>query len=99
MHKTVAAAVVCGFGICLSAMLTTNAGWVIFDIFDHYISNYIVVSVGLMQCISVGWIFEAESTSMMSEGHKLGQRWLGVLYWIPVVILTFYAHFGFSDES
>jgi len=48
MHKTVAAAVVCGVGICLSALLTTNAGWVIFDIFDHYISNYIIVSVGLM---------------------------------------------------
>jgi len=48
MNKTLAAAVVCGAGICLSAVLTTNAGWVIFDIFDHYISNYVIIGTGLM---------------------------------------------------
>ena len=45
-------------GIILSSLFTSNWGWVLFDTVDHYMSVYIVFSVGLMQCIAVGWIFE-----------------------------------------
>jgi hypothetical protein len=36
---------------------------------------------------------------MMSRGHMLGQRVLGVMFWVPVVCLTLYAHWGFSENS
>ena len=34
----------------------------------------------------------------MSLGHAKANRWLGLLYWIPVVTLSFYSHFGFPEE-
>ena len=50
-------------GIILSTLFTSNWGFVLLDTVDHFMSVYIVFSVALMQCISVGWIFERETTS------------------------------------
>jgi SNF family Na+-dependent transporter len=41
-------AFVCIMGIALSAIFTTNFGWILFDLVDHYMSSYIVIAVGLM---------------------------------------------------
>lgn len=49
----------CGF----SMMFCTNWGWIMFDLIDHYISDYGVILVGLLQCISVGWVLEASNTA------------------------------------
>jgi SNF family Na+-dependent transporter len=35
-------------GIILSTLFCSNWGWVLFDLVDHYVSNYIVLPVGLM---------------------------------------------------
>lgn len=43
-----ATAFVCVMGIALSAIFTTNFGWILFDLVDHYMSSYIVIAVGLM---------------------------------------------------
>jgi len=87
-------------GIGLSALLCTNIGWVLFDMIDHYISSYIIVGIVLLECISVGWIFEAETTAKGPDqhaGHERGLSFLGIVYWVPVVTICFYAHFGYSD--
>lgn len=39
---------VCAFGVILSAFFTTSYGWILLDLVDHYISNYIIISVGIM---------------------------------------------------
>lgn len=77
-------------GIVLSALFTSNWGWVLFDMVDHYMNTYIVFSVGLMQCIAVGWVFERESTSARSLEHKKSMRALAVLYWFPAIFFTLY---------
>ena len=41
-------AFVCIMGIALSAVFTTNFGWILFDLVDHYMSSYIIIAVGLM---------------------------------------------------
>jgi hypothetical protein len=35
-------------GMALSAVFTTNFGWILFDLVDHYMSSYIIIAVGLM---------------------------------------------------
>lgn len=49
---------ICCAGFLLSSLFCSNWGWVLFDLVDHYISLYIVLPIGLCQCIAVGWIFE-----------------------------------------
>lgn len=90
-----AAAVVCAGGTTLCLLFTSNWGWVLFDFVDHYISAYVITAVGLCQCVSVGWIFERESTAVRSPAHRASLRRLALIYWFPTVVTCFYANFGF----
>jgi SNF family Na+-dependent transporter len=99
LPRAVCAGGVVAMGIILTSIFTTNVGWVLFDMVDHYTSDYLVLAIVLLQCISVGWQFEADTTSALSEGHKNAQKTLGCMYWIPVVTLGFYAHFGFGSNK
>ena len=92
-----AAAVVCGAGTALCLLFTSNWGWVLFDLVDHHISAYIIIAIGLCQCISVGWIFERESTARRSPEHRASLRSLALIYWFPTVLTCFYSNFGFSQ--
>uniref|UniRef100_A0A7S3MRI5 Uncharacterized protein n=1 Tax=Strombidium inclinatum TaxID=197538 RepID=A0A7S3MRI5_9SPIT len=98
-NRQFAAAFVCLLGMLISAVFTTNFGWVLFDLVDHYISSYIVIGVGLMQCISVGWLFEKETTAAVSQGHSDSVKWLGLIYWTTTITMCFYANFGFKDQK
>ena len=84
---------VCLFGALISMIFTTNFGWILFDLVDHYISNYLILATGLMQCVSVGWFFEKETTAAMSPNHAYSLKWMGPLYWLPVIAITFYSNY------
>tara|TARA_B110000285_G_C15009581_1_gene555691 strand:+ start:698 stop:1042 length:345 start_codon:yes stop_codon:yes gene_type:complete len=90
---------ICTLGFILSSLFCTNWGWVLFDLVDHYLSLYIILPVGLCQCIAVGWIFERKKTSMRSENHRKSLRSLALMYWFPVIAITFYFSFGFEDAK
>lgn len=45
--------------IILTVPFTANWGWVLFDMVDHYLSTYIVFPVAILECVAVGWVFEA----------------------------------------
>lgn len=92
-----AAAVVCAGGAALCLLFTSNWGWILFDFVDHYISAYIIIVIGLCQCISVGWLFEWESTASRSAAHRASLRSLALIYWCPTVLTCIYANFGFTD--
>lgn len=97
-NRTGSAFFVCFTGAILSLFFTSNFGWVLFDIVDHYISAYIVLGAAMMQCVSVGWCFERESTAAMSPDHAKSLRWLGIMYWFPMITLSFYANFAFKEN-
>jgi hypothetical protein len=90
---------ICTAGFMLSSLFCSNWGWVLFDLVDHYISLYIILPVGLCQCIAVGWIFERKKTSMRSEFHRKSMRALALMYWFPTIAITFYFSFGFEDAK
>ena len=97
-NRTGAAFFVCFTGAVLSLFFTSNFGWVLFDMVDHYITSYIVIGAALMQCVAVGWVFEKDSTARMSPEHALSLKWLAISYWFPMVTLSFYANFAFAER-
>ena len=84
-------------GVLLSAAFTSNIGWSLFDMTEHFILRYIVITVGFLQCLSVGWFFEYETTAAASENHAKSLRALSLYFWIPTVFISFYANFGFPE--
>lgn len=97
-NRTGSAFFVCFTGAILSLFFTSNFGWVLFDLVDHYITGYIILGVALMQCVSVGWCFENGSTAAMSPDHAKSLKWLAIMYWFPMVTLSFYANFAFAEK-
>jgi len=97
-NRTGAAFFVCFCGAVLSLFFTSNFGWVLFDLVDHYITGYVILGAALMQCVSVGWCFERESTANMSAEHAKSLKWLAIMYWFPMVTLSFYSNFAFKAQ-
>jgi signal transduction histidine kinase len=86
-------------GLLISYAYTSNVGWVLFDLTEHFILRYIVVTVGFLQCVSVGWIFEYFTTAAVSPGHAKSLRVLALFYWVPVVVVSFYANFALEENK
>lgn len=89
----------CGTGYAICMLFCSNWGFVLFDLVDHYISDYVIILIGILQCVAVGWVFEYESTAIRSEGHREGLRNLAGWFWIPVIAVSFYANFGFANAK
>jgi hypothetical protein len=87
---------VCTLGAAISAIFSTNLGWQLFDMTEHFMNRYVILSVGLLQCIAVGWVFEYDTTANCSADHKRSLRALSVLYWVPNIVIAFYCNFSFS---
>jgi NSS family neurotransmitter:Na+ symporter len=85
------------FIVCLLAFLcgiifTTRAGLYFLDIVDHFVTNYNLVIVGLLECIAVGWIYGAEKLrryiNSVSE-IKIGKWWnVAIKYVIPLALIV-----------
>merc|ERR1711934_817804 len=80
-------------GILLSLPFCSNFGWILFDLAEHYITSYIVIMVGILQCISVGWMFEYDTTAAKSPQHANALKYMTCFYWLPMLLLGFYANF------
>ena len=68
----------CIFAFLLSLFFTTGAGLYILDIVDHYINNFGIVFVGLIEVILLGWFFDIKSFGSYANGVsdiKIGKWW------------------------
>lgn len=92
-----AAGMVVAAGIIMSIPFTSNAGWMLLDLADHWISDYFVIIVGLAQCISVGWMFEYETTAIVTPGHASSLRWMTLSFWLSMSTMIWVTIMGFAD--
>lgn len=66
---------------------------------DHFITDYIVIMVGILECTCVGWLFERETTAMQSLKHRKSLNVLCIMFWAPTLLLSFYANFVFPEDK
>jgi hypothetical protein len=79
--KSFVAFVLCLLGFLLSIPFCTNWGFVLFDVVDHYLSNFLLILVGILQCFGCGWGFDYENTLNKSIGHSKSLFYLTATYW------------------
>ncbi len=82
--------ILCIIAFLCSIIFTSQAGlhWII--ILDHFITNYGLVVVGILECILVGWLFNIE----MLRRHinkvstiKVGKWWNWLIrYFVPAIL-------------
>jgi NSS family neurotransmitter:Na+ symporter len=91
ISKAKAVGIMCILGFFFSLIFTTGGGVHLLEIVDHFITNFGLVTIGLLECIIFGWMFKlyrlrehANETSDIMLG-----RWWDVLikFVIPVILI------------
>ncbi len=81
----------CSTAFVLGIIFTTGAGLYILDIVDHFVTNYVIILVGLFTSIAVGWVYGAEKMRLFlnsSGGAKVGKWWnVSIKYIIPLALI------------
>lgn len=92
MTKAKATAIMCTLGFILSLVFVTGAGLHLVDIVDHFVANFGLVLIGLVECLILGWVYRvhklrahANETSDIQIG-----RWWDILikFVIPFVLIA-----------
>jgi SNF family Na+-dependent transporter len=88
--RKLVALVLCVCGVIFSLVYCFNWGFTMFDVVDHYLNVYLMLLMGVLECLAVGWIYEAEA--IMKKVNKATVISLFVGYWVTLIvagILTF----------
>jgi NSS family neurotransmitter:Na+ symporter len=87
--KAKATAIMCTLGFFLSMAFTTGGGLYLLEIIDHFVANFGLVTIGLLECLIFGWMFKikclrnhANETSEILLG-----RWWDILIKIIIPII------------
>jgi len=92
--------VLCALGFVVSVPLATGAGSYWVDIADHFISNFCLVFVGLMECIVFGYVIGAEHIRRWVNEVSdvwLGKWWDVLIKIVAPIILIFIAAASFIE--
>jgi len=88
-------ATVCAISFLLGLVFITNAGLVWLDIVDHWCNNYGLVTVGLLECVIIGWLIKPDplmDSINESAEIRVGTWWLVCIKFItPIVLCTLLA--------
>ena len=90
ISKAKATAVLCTFGFFISLIFTTGGGRYWLELLDHFVCNFGLVMIGLVECLILGWMYKIyklrEHTNETSE-LLLGKWWdILIKYVIPTVL-------------
>jgi len=94
ISKGKATFIICALGFLMGIPFVTGAGSYWVDVTDHFVSNFGLVFVGLMECIVFGYIMGAEHirehVNEVSD-IKLGKWWEYLIKFVAPAILIFIA--------
>jgi NSS family neurotransmitter:Na+ symporter len=89
--KGKATAIICLAGFLASLLFTTGSGLYWLDIVDHFVSNFGLVLVGLVECLVLGWAFRVavfrENANKTSD-ILIGRWWDVLIKYVVPCILT-----------
>ncbi len=92
ISKAKATAIMCAIGFFVSLVFATGGGLYLLEIVDHFIANFGLVTMGLLECIIFGWIFNI--TRLRNHANEASEillgRWWDILikYVIPIMLVV-----------
>ncbi|HEC86764.1 MAG TPA: sodium-dependent transporter, partial [Thermoplasmatales archaeon] len=91
ISKAKSTAIICTLGFLASLIFTTGSGLHWLDIVDHFIANFGLVIVGLIECVAFGYLFRLyrlrEHANNVSD-IKIGRWWdLLIKFVIPAILI------------
>ena len=88
-------------GLATSLMYATGAGLYLLDIIDHYINAYVIVSLGMVEAILIGWVVGASKMREHSNSIsyiRLGSWWEIMIKFVTPAVLGLMLVLSVIDE-
>jgi len=90
VSQSTAAGAFCVVGFLIGIVFTTGAGMFWLDIVDHWMNNYGLVVIGLLECIAIGWFYGTgklkEYINEVSD-FRIGWWWDLFVRWVTPLVL------------
>ena len=61
MPRKLAALLLVVVGMACSSLFCFNWGFTLFDVVDHYLNVYLMLFLGVLECLACGWVYESEA--------------------------------------
>ncbi len=88
--KGKATAILCIIGFSLSLFFTMGNGLKLVDLFDHFIANFGLLTIGLIECLILGWMYSTvklRKHANSSSDIKIGRWWdILIKFVIPSIL-------------
>lgn len=95
ISKSKATGLMCIVGFLISMIFATGSGIHWLDIADHFIANFGLVMIGLVECLILGWMYKL--SKLRDHANKTSELYLGrwwdylIKFAIPFVLLILLA--------
>lgn len=93
--------VVCILGFLVGLLFATKAGLYWLDIVDHWVNDFNLIVIGVLQCIAVGWIYgsgKLRKYANENTSFKLGKWWDVLIRFVtPIVLLYISIHYVITN--
>merc|ERR1712060_486783 len=101
-------AILCAVGFVISTIFCSNWGFTYFDVVDHYLANYLMLLVGILQCFGACWMYKVHDSrdaaiklreagnldeAVKEETVYLAIKIIAIGYWVPLLILGIVGNF------
>lgn len=101
LSKTKVTGLICLFGFFISLIFTTGSGLHWLGIFDHFIANFGLVMIGLVECLILGWgykLYKLREHANKTSEILIGRWWdILIKFVVPFVLLTLLAVSTFDN--
>jgi NSS family neurotransmitter:Na+ symporter len=95
ISKAKATAILCTLGFFISLIFSTGGGSHLLEIVDHFISHFGLVTIGLLECLILGWlysIYKLRAHANETSEIRIGIWWDYLIkYIIPTILIILLA--------
>ena len=85
LSREVLSFLMCALGSLISMLFCFNWGFTLFDVVDHYLSIYLLLFVGVLECFAVGWVHGIAET--IERVNFTSVAILGGGFWVTLLIM------------
>ena len=90
---------ICFLGCICSIIFASNFGFYALDVVDFYLTAYLMVLLGILQCTSVSWIFEFDYRVKENPAFKKPLIVLAAGYWGSLILFGILAFGAFYEMN
>ena len=84
-------------GSLCSLAFSFNWGFTLFDVVDNYLNVYLMLVVGVLETMGVGWVYEFGQVAKKGRNYLLSIVILTTGYWLGVVVIPIASVFSESE--